>query len=439
MAGIALVVLTLTHLAGCGSRASQSDSLTPLVEEYAQLPGLRGSTHPGLQQAWHELEVAHQLPSQEQAPSVAEPYKAIAEAYPSFTRVSLQREVGEIWPADGFQFAPGALERAREIVASQAAARKRFARAAQSISPQPQLTNRASLLEDEAWLDAAYVGCRLEGLAAAEALAEGAPHEATFNLELMLRVSAQLARESHVNARLTAIAMRREVMQVLSAIANHPAISQGSLTHLQQVLTRHTADWPTDDRIWSAERARGLLIYELVRDGHYLEQLPHEERAELERLGLLTATGVAALKDVDADEAFYLRAMQLQIAAAQLPFFQRADSLAQLETELETRKEASDFPLLAGSLLLPDAAAIHRRLAEDRCRCEAWLIALAAANSQQLGPLPVCSLTGQPYELQADGDQVALNAPGLPENEPIRIRRLGVLQAQRRAAGFDLR
>jgi hypothetical protein len=295
------------------------------------------------------------------------------------------------------------------------------------------------LLIDESWLDAARIGCLVEGLAAAETLAEGAPHEAISDLDLMLRVSAQLAREGQLNSRLTAVAIRREALQVLAAIANHPATTQPAISSLQQILTRHTADWPTDERVWSAERRRGLLVYELVRDGQYLAQLPHADRAELERLGLLTATGIAALKDVDADEAFYLRAMQFQIAAAQLPFFQRGEALAQLETELETRKQASDYPLVAGSLLLSDVAAIHRRLAEDRCRCEAWLIALAAANEQLLGPLPVCLLTGQPYELQADREQVVLIAPGLPANEPVRIQRPGVLQAQRRAAGFELR
>jgi len=129
--------------------------------------------------------------------------------------------------------------------------------------------------------------------------------------------------------------------------------------------------------------------------------------------------------------------MQLQIAAARLPYYQRLTAIEQLQTELEVRRDSGDFPLVAGSLLLPEVADIHRLLAEDRCRCEAWLIVLAGALQQPLGILPPNPLTGNSYALLFD-NQIEMADLGLPAGEQIQLRRPGVLQAQRRAAGFDL-
>jgi hypothetical protein len=437
-AAAVLCALAACLPSGCGNGSIPNSPLSTQAANYVQLPGLRGSSHPLLQQAWRELEAEKHLPAQLSANRTNKLYAGFESAYPEQIRSALQREVNAIWPATALQLSPGALQQARKIVAAQSAARQRFTRAIDEISPQPQLRNLDRLQASEAWLDAASTGCRVEGLAAAETLAEGSPHEAIPHLARMLRVSEQLAREANLNVRLTAVSIRKDALQVLAAVANHPATTPATLQHLQQTLLAHTGDWPSDERVWIGERAHGLLVYELARDGQYLPQLPRELAQDLEPQGLARATHEVALGHVDDDEVFYLRAMQLQIAAAKLPYFQRATAIEQLQTELQTRQETGDFPLVAGSLLLPDVAMIHRRLAEDRCRCEAWLIVLAAAGEQPLGALPICSLTGKPYQLLSDRNQVALVDLPLSAGEEIRVRRPGVIQAQRRAAGFEL-
>jgi hypothetical protein len=429
----------LVALGGCRDDQGAAASVESLAEKYERLPGLRSSTSPFLQTAFGEIEAERQLPAQLGSASVKAPYAALERAYPAMSRGPLQRDVEQVWPEANFQFSPGALQRARDLVKTHAAARSRLATAVEQLSPQPQLRIRHRLSGTESWLDAATIAARMEGFAAAETLAEGEPEEALPMLARMLKISAQFAREADLHARLTGAAIRRDSLQVLSAIANHPTATRGTLERLQQMLAAHTSDWPTEESVWIAERAAGLLVYELVRDGHYLNQLPREEVAELNRLGLTAATSSAVLRNIDDDQAFYLRAMKLQIAATRQPYFERATVIEQLQAELQIRRESGSYPQVAGSLLLSEVGEVHRRLAEDRCRCEVWLIVLASVLGQPLESLPPNPLTGRPYELNTDRERVAINDPALPASEQVQVRRPGVVQAQRRAAGFDLR
>ncbi|WP_425614655.1 hypothetical protein NA78x_004529 [Anatilimnocola sp. NA78] len=436
------IMLTLSACAllpACTRIEAPRSPLQARVQTVSELPGAFGSNHPQLRQELQQLNEQRQLPGQlETTPPVNEaPYASFVEAYPALTRPAIQREVNAIWPKPGQWFEPGALQKGRELVTYQGAARSRFAAAVASLDGRPQLRITDALLADDEWLDAAITGCRLEGLAAAEALAEQQPAEAIPLCERMLLVSRQLASEPSLNGRLLAVSLRANALQVASAIANHPAATVENLQQLQQRLLTQTAEWPSDERVLQMERAQGLLLYELVRSGHYSELLRKEQRSELERKGLLRSTETAARRDVDADELFYLRAMGQQVAAARQPYLQRIAVCEALQTELETREQTGDFPLVAGTLLLPLMADIHLQLTQDRSRCEAWLIALTAVSQPAMGALPVCALTGAPYELQQDREIVRITNLPLLAGEVIEVRRPGAIQARRKAAGFD--
>jgi len=436
-------MLTLSACAlplSCSRTETPRSPLQARVQAVIELPGAFGSTHSQLRQELQQLSDQRQLPAQIEATTSTlrdSPYASFVHAYPALTRPGIQREVNAIWPPHGQWFEPGSLQKARELVAYQEAARKRFADAVAALGGQPQLRITDALHADDEWLDAAITGCRLEGLAAAEALAEQQPGEAIPLCERMLQVSRQLASEPNLNARLIAVSLRADALQVAGATANHPAATVETLQQLQRRLIAQTAEWPSDERVLQAERAQALLTYELVRTGHYAHLLSREDRSELERKGLLRSTETAARRDVDADELFYLRAMQQQVAVAGLPYLQRTSACEALHAELDTREQTGDVPLLAGKLLLSRMADVHLLLAQDRARCEAWLVALTAASQQPLGPMPICSLTNLPYELQQDRDGVRVANLPLLVGEVIQIRRPGLIQAKRKAAGFD--
>lgn len=431
-AGLALV------LPSCSPSTQSETPLQKQARKLATLPGLRSVTHPQLATELQRLEANKQLPAQLDSTITPGSYAPFVAAYPTVSRPAIEREVNALWPAVSLRLEPGALQKARELIQQQAAARERFARAIRETSLRPQLRLADTLLFDDEWLAAIQTGCRVEGLAAAEILAEQQPEAALAPLEKILQVSRQLAREQPLNARLLAAELRADGAQVLHAIANHPATTRSTLETLQQLLIAQLSDWPSDERVWIAERAHGLLVYELVRTGNYTSLVPAEQLSALQRKGIVNTTARAALANVDADELFYLRAVQHQISAAKLPFFARKAVLNDLQAELQTREETGEFPLVAGSLLLTNAAEIHQQLAADRARYEAWVIVLTTVCERPLGSPPLCPLTGQAYELQADAQRVSIVGLTLRDGETIEVVRPGLVQARRRAAGFDL-
>jgi hypothetical protein len=434
----ALLCALLLLIGGCSPAAKPPTPLEQQVCKLVQLPGIRGSAHPQLATELQQVEAQQQLPAQLDAAIAPGTYEPFVAPFPDISRPTLQREVNALWPRVALRLEPGALQKAREQLQQQAPSRAQFQRAIQQTGARPQLRLTDALLAGDDWLDAIQVGCRLEGLAAADILAEHQPDAAVLPLERILRVARQLDREPHLNARLLAAELRADAAQVLHAIANHPATTITTLQRLQELLLAQLTAWPSDERILITERAHGLLVYELVRAGNYVQILPIDQRTDLQRKGILATSARAALADVDADELFYLRAMQLQITAAKAPYYQRLSTLENLRTELQTRSASGEFPLVAGSLLLPKSFEIHQRLAADRARCEGWVIVLTTVCERPLGSPPPCPLTGQAYDVQTEQDRIRIANLSLREGETIEVLRPGLLQARRRAAGFDL-
>lgn len=435
---VACCAVLFAALLGCNRSSQPADALAQQARRFLSVPALRGSSHPQLATELQKIEAARQTPQQLETGSSGNAYAPFIAAYPALSRPAIQRDVNSLWPVTSLSLEPGALQKARELLQQQAAARQRFERAIRETAPQPQLRFVDTVLADDEWLDAVQTGCRVEGLAAADMLAEQQPAATLAPLAKMLHLSRQLAREQNMNARLAAVALRADATQVVHASANHPAVTPNTLQELQKLMADQLSDWPSDERMWIAERAQGLLTYELVRAGHFTALLTAKQQADLQRKGLVTSTATAALKNIDTDELFYLRAMEQQIGSSKKPFWQRQATIESLKIELQTRAEAGEFPLVAGLLLLPDVSEIQRQLAEDRARCEAWLIALTTICDLPLGSPPPCPLSGQPYEISADRERVIIAGLPLRPGEVIEVRRPGLIQARRRAAGFDL-
>jgi hypothetical protein len=423
---------------GCGRSVQPNELLAQRARQLSSLPGLRGTSHPQLAAELQKLETFRQTPQQLDNGVSGNRYAPFIATYPALSRSAVQREVNSLWPSTSLTLEPGALQKDRELLQQQAAARQRLERAIRETGPRPQLRLSDAMLADDEWLDAIETGCRLEGLAAADMLAEQQPAAALTPLVKMLHLSRQLSREQNLNARLAAVALRADATQVVHAIANHPAVTPATLLELQKLMALQLTDWPGDENVWIAERAHGLMTYELARAGHFSSLITAAQQADLQRKGLSASTATAALKNIDNDQLFYLRAMEQQIAAAKLSFWKRNPTIDALKIELQIRAEAGEFPLVAGSLLLNGASEIHRQLAEDRTRCEAWLIVLTTVCELPLGSPPPCPLTGQLYEISADREQVAVTGLELRPSEAISVRRTGLIQARRRAAGFDL-
>jgi hypothetical protein len=177
--------------------------------------------------------------------------------------------------------------------------------------------------------------------------------------------------------------------------------------------------WPSEAVVWSGDRVRGLHVYELVRDGHYLSLLPREEVARLEKRGLTEATGRAVMRGIDDDQHFYLTAMRQMIEGCRLPYFARAPLLQRIRQELADLEQTPRYPLVAAERLLTDFEIVHRRLAADSARAEAWELAFRTAEGNLPSP-NVNPLTSEPFFVERIDRSVAVSR-FVPDDENQRV------------------
>jgi hypothetical protein len=376
--------------------------------QYAELPGLSASPHRGLQEELSLVEQERGTPlavspagdSPEQAGNQDTAAAALSDAFPPISRSLLQGQLNEVYRGGPLALSPVQLERGRELVVRYAEGIDAFRLALPKEGQGFGVRMADGMLADLAFLEPLAIGCRLEATAAAARLADNRPDEAVPHLETMLRATRVLADEPNATTRVAAANLRANSLAVLRAIATHPEATRSTHEQLLAVLTKQTADWPDDARAWTGDRAGGLVVYELVRDGQYLALLTKDEAQALEERQMLRVTAKAVMRNLDEDELFYLQAMRQLIGSCQLPFAQREPVLRQIRNDLTTREATAGYPLLAGNILLVDFETGHRRQAEDLARCQAWTLALVAALGRTGESLPANPLTGRAYHIE---------------------------------------
>jgi hypothetical protein len=92
----------------------------------------------------------------------------------------------------------------------------------------------------------------------------------------------------------------------------------------------------------------------------------------------------------------------------------------ELRRDLHNRRNSSDFPLVAGRLLLLDVEKGHVIQARDRANCEAWVLALALACAEKPPGFGNNPLTGRPYRVERDGKTILVYdvGTGLDGDDP---------------------
>ncbi|MDX1946900.1 MAG: hypothetical protein SFU86_15975 [Pirellulaceae bacterium] len=394
--------------AGCGPAKSPHPASTAGRNACAELPRTKAAPHRELQAELALVEQERGLPLQvdptaRDAPADTDeltPARLLIRAFPPFSRALVLGQLDEIYRGGPLALSPVQLERGRELLRRQAQAAHDFRQALPATGRGFGVRLADGVLADLEFLDPLAIGCRLEGVGAAVALADNRPDDALPHFEVMLRAARLLAAEPNVTMRVAAANIRGDALHVLSAIATHDQASRETHEQLFAVLALQTADWPDDARAWHGDRAAGLLVYELVRDGQYLSLLSQAEMKALEEQRIVRVTAKAVMRKLDDDELFYLRAMRQMLAACQQPYAERQEVLRQIRGELAARESSADYPLVAGTILLADFEHGHRRQAEDFARSQAWLLALGTALGREPAAPPINPLTGQPYAVE---------------------------------------
>ncbi len=383
---LALVIVAVA-CSGCGQAAAPDPGTADGRLELAAWPGVSAAADSALQAELALVKQQRGLPL-DLVPAAARrggsgtksaAAEALDRAFPPLSRSLVRGPLDDIYTGGPLALSPVQIERGRELVRKYADASRKF----RTVLPQEPGGFGSRLadgtLVDLGFLEPLDLGCRLEAVAAAVRIADGEPAQALPKLKTLLGTARLLAVEPNVTTRVAAANVRRDGLAVLAAIVAHEDCTADLHQQLFDMLSAETGHWPPDSGAWIGDRAAGLVIYELVREGHYLSLLPADEVEQLRSQQSLEATARAAVRNIDADERFYLQAMRQLIEACERPYYERRDALAAISRELRDKEQTSEYPLIAGSLLLADLETAHRRQAEDLARCQAWLVALGTA------------------------------------------------------------
>jgi hypothetical protein len=408
MDGWRLIAMTLVAaaLVGC-QRGTPHPATAQGRLALAELPALRSSPNRQLASELALVEQDGGLPLQiapaadgHSRSSRTPASEALHLAFPPLSRQMIAAPLAEIYAGGKLALSPVQIERGRELVARHRSASEKFRAALPTEAGGFGSRLADGMLAELGFLEPLTIGCRLEAVAAAVALADKEPQRAMPHLATLLSTARILAEDPNVTTRVAAANLRTDALGVLSAIASHDAATPETHSRLLELLNQSTTDWPPDARAWRGDRAGGLLVYELVRDGRYLSLLSAEEIRQLDEQRTARAAAQAAARNIDDDEHYYLQVMRQLIDACQHPYCQRTTVLEKIRCELVAKEQSADYPLVAATLLLTDFETAHRLQAEDMSRCQGWLIALGAALGQPPPSVPINPLTGSPYTVE---------------------------------------
>jgi hypothetical protein len=249
------------------------------------------------------------------------------------------------------------------------------------------------------YLDDATLATRLLLLSAQQAAAKNDRPAALADVLRALRVCHALARERRVEARVLAASLRSEALDVAAGCFDKGLWRRYEAEQLYGLVRDQLKDWPDDSRMLVGERATVIHAYEAIRAGMIHRLVTLEERSRLK--GRVGALEKATPAEIDADQARYLRAMQMMIDAAASPFPSRSAAIAAALDEIHLAPT-----LFAATLFTGDLPGAMKTAAQDRATFEAWTLALAAVADLIPPPFVESPVSGRPLEVRREASRV---------------------------------
>lgn len=231
----------------------------------------------------------------------------------------------------------------------------------------------------------------------------------------IFKLANRLGQVKQVEARLTAAEIRKEVGKILEAVVHDPRCNKDTLILIQKIMQHELAHWQSDADMWIGDRALGLYIYEVVRDGLILTILTDEEKEAFLEDGMLEYLSETAQETADEDQLYYLTTMRDVISNCRRDFYKRPLLGSKIVEDLESQKNLPSYPIVAAKLLLSeiDKALLLQMI--DLARTRAWSVALSIA----IGEEPknnINPINGQSFSITETDKVVIVRAVGKDEN-----------------------
>jgi hypothetical protein len=410
--GLLIALLAcIAMLAGC-ERKPRLPSAPPDFRRFGELPGLKQSAEPALQNEYARLVSEEATPARLaalEAPVDVEAQGMLQLEFPTRRVQGLLEDIEKIYPAGRFAFSSAASFRARDLCKNEEALIGKAIARYEAADARFPFDPCQGLLADLSFLDVIELAHRGRALQAQIALEQGDLATVQRHVFAMLELDHRLSQARNVVARMKAAQLRLEALRVMEALVQDEGATKALLTQLQKVLQAQVDDWPSDAQAWNGDRAQGLHTYEMIRHGLVLSVFTDKELKDLSEEAGISATAKAIAKDVDRDEQYYLNTMRQVIAACDQPYHERRKLLERIGEELHDKRFDPDFPLVAGRILLLDLDAGHRRQAADRATCEGWLIALCLATDVPPPAFTRNPETGAAYVIEREPTRILLH------------------------------
>jgi len=391
-----LMAALLLMCSGCGGQVPPE----VVDREFAELHGLKTTHSKGLQEEYARLLSEQATPLQMIPPAVKTPEAAATIASynnlfkPGITD-SLLEDAQKLHPFERGQ-SPRQLELQQKFRMKWDGQRRKALAAWRGVHPPVYLDLAEGILAPAAPVNVTQIAVMLEACHIRERLNQGELQPAVDGWIAMMHGIELLAAQPHVTCRMVAAGLRENCLNMLPELAEHPGSGPTIRRKLEAVLEGQLQNWPPDARAWTGDRALGLHLYEMVRDGDILSVMTAKEIAALKKSKQLTPVIKAIDSNIDDDEFFYLLQMRRMIKACRQPFYQRLPELQQIADAAKRHRVLPSERYVAAHILLVQIVSAHRQQAEDRARCELHRLKLRARRGA--GPLPgmVSPVDGKP-------------------------------------------
>ena len=412
---LVLVCCLITAATGCPRAPKNEQQEAETFINYAKLPGLQAAHHPELKVEYALLVSERMTPAMldedavKAAAGVTDLRQVLAAQFNSSALEYAMERTGRQFENGELNWNEVSMLQASQVLRQYDSQRTTVREALSDPDTTMTVPLSQGLGVNIDFIDAAQLYHRLETFYAADQMARGDLDGTLETLGLMFRLSALLGEQKHVVARLTAARCRSEALNIVDALAKNSKTTNEQWDRLASVVNLQLANWPNDAKAWIGDRAQGLHMYEMIRDGHLLSMLTSEELQELSEGRTLNAFQAAAVQTIDDDEAFYLQAMRKLIEDCDVPYYQRRDTFAQLRDELGELQKSPEYPLIADRLLLQEVEMAQEQQALDRAWMEAWANALALAVEDVSPPYKTNPATGSKYDINYENGRVIVS------------------------------
>ena len=244
----------------------------------------------------------------------------------------------------------------------------------------------------------------VERALARRALQQGKPDEALQSIRYIYHLAEELAASGSLELRIAAAQFRLQMLEIAQSIVLHPHCQHTHHESLHKIFEEQIDNRETDEAIWTRYRTEGTHFFENITRRDFDQMLSPALLKKLMDRHAFSGYEKTLTSRFNHDRSVFLRVSEVVIESCARPFFQRQETLRQLNIELREQQGTAGEPVFA-LLLLQNIASSMQLFAQERSGIETAHLALSASLGIQNRQKPLNFLTGNRYEthLIADG------------------------------------